>query len=997
MSGPSIDPKDARSIPRLQARRLVLGGGRYVADIASEGSLHVAFVRSPFPAALVRGVEVQQALRTPGVRGVFTLRDLRAMGAGALRVGWVLPGQRATEVELMAGDRVRFVGDPVAVVVADSMALAEEAAELVSVDYEPSPAVSDVDRALEPGSPLVHPEWGDNRMASAVVESGDADAAFSAADVVVSERFRVGRSAAMPLEPRGVLASYDGFTGEITLVSSTQSPHHVRADLAECLGRDERSIRVIAPDVGGSFGAKDHASAPEAVCCALAMHLRRPVRWIETRSEHVASTGHSREQTYDVELAADGEGRILGMRGRLLFDAGAYASSHGMGTAIYSAALLPSVYRFSDYRLEAIAVMTNKAPSGAYRGYGAPEAAFVIESLVDALARRIGIDPVEVRRRNVLSRDELPYRTASGCVYDQADYPRVMDLALKAAGYESFRSDHPFGRTADADGEGIGVACTVLMGGFGSSREAIRAGMSYGGYETALVRMDAEAKVSVLSGLPTQGQGIDTALAQVCAARLGLDPGSDVTVVAGDTAMTPASPVGPVGSRGVAVGGSAVDVAAGRVAEDVRRAAAAMLEASPDDIELQGARAFVRGAPDRGFRLDEVAAAIKRGELIDQGVDPTLEATASFDPPDFTYSFSVHVARVRVDAATGAVAVTGYATASDCGTLINPAIVRGQIEGAVIQGIGGALLQEQVDDPIKSPEQAERMLATPALGAIPPSGIAKRLAWADRWSISIRSARLWSALRPGAAVPPPRDVQVEPAARVRSAFGESFRYLRTNLILLHKRLPRTLLVTSPGNDAAKDVVGANLAIALAQARLRVWLVDADLRKQSLTHTHAFHPAEAAEGSGGLAEWLGNDVPVRDLLRATAIQNLSFLPAGTPPSNPAELLGSPKMRAFLQQDRDDVDIVVLVAPPVLPVADAAVLAPEVDGVLLAVRVGVTPGYAARKAQQHLDAVGGRLLGVVVTDVSTDGLSRYYSAAASYHEAAPRDIWYLGEPA
>lgn len=313
----------------------------------------------------------------------------------------------------------------------------------------------------------------------------------------------------------------------------------------------------------------------------------------------------------------------------------------------------------------------------------------------------------------------------------------------------------------------------------------------------------------------------------------------------------------------------------------------------------------------------------------------------------------------------------------------------------MVAGIGGALLQEQVDDPIKSPEQAERTLQTPLLGAIPRTRIPKGPAWGDRWSINIKSARLWSARRPGAE-PPRKDVGVEAADRARSAFAESFRYLRTNLILLHKQLPRTLLVTSPGNDAAKDVVGANLAIALAQAGLRVWLVDADLRKRSLTDTHAFRPEKSAEGSEGLAEWLGNDVPGGNLLRATAIQNLSFLPAGTPPPNPAELLGSPKMRAFLKQDRDDVDIIVLVAPPLLPVADAAVLAPEVEGVLLAVRVGVTPRYAARKAQQHLDAVGGRLMGVVVTDVSTGGISWYDRAAAGYYEPAPSDIWYLGAP-
>ncbi len=668
-----------------------------MADIAPPTTLHAVFVRSPFASARVLAIDADVALAVPGVLGVFVHRDLRELGAGTLRVGWVLPDQRALENDLLATDVVRYVGDPLAVVVAESAALAEEGAELVIVEYEPTQAVPDVDRALVAGAPLVHPEWGDNVMATAVVEGGDVDAAFARADIVIADRFHVGRSAAMPLEPRGAFASWDPHTDELTLVSSTQSPHHVRGDLAACLGRAEGSIRVIAPDVGGSFGCKDHASAPEAVLCALARHFGRPVRWIESRSEHVASTGHSREQVYDVELAADGEGRILGLRGRLLFDAGAYASSHGIGTAMYSAAVLPGVYRFDDYRLEAVGVMTNKAPSGAYRGYGAPEATFVIESLVDALARRLGLDPAEVRRRNMLTPDELPRRTPSGCMYDPADYPRVFDLALEAADYESFRAAHSVGSRQEASQrEGIGIACVVLMGGFGPSLAAVSAGMRYGGYESAAVRMDADGKATVFTGLPTQGQGIDTTLAQLCAARLGIDPERDVRVVAGDTAVTPFSPVGPISSRGAAVGGPAVDRAAERVADAIRRAASILLEASPDDVELRGGRAAVRGAPERSLPLAEVTATAKRGELASQGVDPALEATATFDPPDLTYSFAVHVARVRVDGETGAVRVLRYVTASDCGTLLNPAIVRGQIEGGAVQGIGGALLEEIV-------------------------------------------------------------------------------------------------------------------------------------------------------------------------------------------------------------------------------------------------------------------------------------------------------------
>lgn len=655
------------------------------------------FVRSPFPFAKVLSIDHAPALALEGVRGVYTMGDLRAMGAGTLPVAWVVPGQRATEIGLLADDAVRYVGDPVAVVVAETPALAEDAAELVSVEYDQLAGVPDVDVALASDAVLVYPDWGENIIAQLTVESGEVDSVFEDARVVVSERFTLGRSAAMPLEPRAAIARYDPDEDELTLESSTQSPHHVRHDLAACLDRPERSIRVVAVDIGGSFGAKDHACAGEAIICLLAMRLRVPVRWVEQRSEHLASSGHSREQTYDIELAADDEGRILGVRGRLLFDAGAYPTVHGMGTAIYSTSVLPSVYRFSDYRIEAIAVVTNKAPSGAYRGYGAPEAAFVIESLIDEVARRLRLDPVEVRRRNILTPAEMKQPTASGCRYDPVDLPRLFDMALEVAGYESFREAHPPGELGTSPvREGVGLACVVLMGGFGPSRAALDAGLRHGGYESATVRMDGGGNVVVSTGMPTIGQGLDTTLAQVCAARLGLDPTKDVRVVAGDTDRTPYSPWGPVSSRGASVGGGAVHLAADRLAEALRRGAALRLEVSPSDIELAGGRASVHGAPDVHLPIAEVAAAIRRGEFIDQGIEPSLETAAVFDPPELTFSFAVHLAFVRVDTETGEVRVQRYVTASDCGRLLNPAIVRGQIEGGVIQGIGGALYEEIV-------------------------------------------------------------------------------------------------------------------------------------------------------------------------------------------------------------------------------------------------------------------------------------------------------------
>jgi carbon-monoxide dehydrogenase large subunit len=657
----------------------------------------MVFVQSPYAFARIESVETAEARAIPGVHGIFTLHDLHEMGAGRLPVGWILPGQYAVDNELLAGEVVRHVGDPVAVVVGESRAIAEDAAELVQVEYEPLAPLMNVDAALQPDAPLAHPDWGANIMAQMTFENGDVDSAFALADVVLSERFRVGRSAAMPMEPCGAIASHDAHGDLITLVSSTQSPHHVRSDLATCLNRAEGSIRVMAPDVGGSFGAKDHATKGEAISCLLALRLGRPVRWIEQRAEHVATTGHSREQVYDIELAADSDGRIRAMRGRILFDAGAYASAHGLGTGIYSAMYLPGAYRFQDYRIEVYGVVTNKAESGAYRGYGGPEATFVAESLIDELARRLGVDSVEIRRRNLLRPEDYPYRSASGCEYDVADPPRLLDMALEGAGYERFRQEMSGANDGEVR-EGIGIAAMVLAGGFGPSGKSIAAGMRYGGFDTATVRVDGDGRATLLTGLPTQGQGVDTALAQVCADVLGLDPRTHVTVVAGDTAMTPFSPVGPIASRGAVVGGAAVHRAAGQVSETLRRAAGQMLEAEPEDIELADGHARIRGAPERGVAIATVASAVRRGEFADRDIEPLLEAVAIFDPPELTYSYAVHVARVRVDLATGSVRVQRYVTASDCGTLLNPAIVQGQIEGGAAQGIGGALMEEIVYD-----------------------------------------------------------------------------------------------------------------------------------------------------------------------------------------------------------------------------------------------------------------------------------------------------------
>jgi carbon-monoxide dehydrogenase large subunit len=584
--------------------------------------------------------------------------------------------------------------------------------------------------ALAPEAPLLYPSWGENVLGRRTFASGRPDQTFAEAAVVVRAQLTFGRQTGLPMECRGALARFDPAADRIVLASSSQSPHHATQQLAAGLGREERFVSVVTPDVGGSFGVKDHACAEEGVLCVLAAGLKRPLKWVQDRHEDLLAGVHSREQRYELELAADGDARILAVRGRLVFDAGARSGNHGLGTALYSATVLPGPYAFDHYQLEVVGVVTNKAPSAAYRGYGAPEATFAMEGLVEALARETGFDPIEVRLRNLITPDAHPYRSPTGCAYDRADHPRALRLALDAAGYKSVSSE----RVAPGRRRGVGVACFVMMGGFGPSRAAVAAGMSFGGYETALIRLDGDGRATVFIGMPTQGQGIETALAQTCAVVLGLDPSHDVQVVSGDTRLTPFSPVGAIASRGATVGGAAVRRAAERLAERIRHVAAELLGAEPEDVRLERGQAAVA---DRDLPLATVAAAAQRGIVSFNDGLPPLEATATVEPEDDTFSYGAHVAVVDVDVALGTVEVIRYAATSDCGTLINPAIVRGQIEGGIVQGIGGALMEELAYDadgrPLAetlfdyviptcadTPSIVLRMLETPA--ALSPTG-----------------------------------------------------------------------------------------------------------------------------------------------------------------------------------------------------------------------------------------------------------------------------------
>jgi carbon-monoxide dehydrogenase large subunit len=695
-----------RSLPRREDDPLLRGAGRFVADIARPGQLHAHFVRSPHAHARLLGIDAAAALALPGVAGVFTHDDVPTGPLPpflwdtppAKLVAALRPHLRPCHPPLLPADRVRFAGQAVAVVLAADRYLAEDAAELVEVDYEPLPAVVDPEAALAPGTPVVHDGWDDNVAVRFEVRTGDADAALRRADVVVRERFAIQRQAPLPLETRGVLAEYDQGGGLLTLWSTTQNAHPLRRAVSRVAGLAPERVRVVAPDVGGGFGGKGVLYPEDLIVGLLALRTGRPVKWVEDRAEHLRSAIHAREQVHDVELALDREGRILALRDRFLVDSGAF-NPLGLVIPYNTIAHLQGPYRVPSLQAVATAVLTNKVPAAPYRGAGRPEAVFAVERAIERAARALDLDPVELRLRNLLRPDELPlragilYRDGEPLVLDGGDYPAALRRAAELAGYDDARAaaaDQPGGRRL-----GVGVACYVE-------------GTGIGPFEGAAVRVDREGRVLVHTGACSQGQGHATVLAQVCAERLGVDPGA-VTVVGGDTAGLERG-WGTVASRSAVVAGNAVAAAALTVREQALRQAAALLEAAEADLVVRDGRVAVAGAPERGVDLGEVARAAEAGGT-------GLAATEYFEPPTVTWANGAHAAVVEVDPDTGEVRVLRYAVVHDCGRPINPAIVDGQVRGGVAQGIGGALFEELVYD-----EEGQLLCGTLADYLVPTSG-----------------------------------------------------------------------------------------------------------------------------------------------------------------------------------------------------------------------------------------------------------------------------------
>jgi aerobic carbon-monoxide dehydrogenase large subunit len=679
------------AVRRREDPRFLRGEGRFVDDVKLPDMLHAVFVRSPHAHATIRGIHTDAARAMPGVVAVLTHAELARWLKPLPSFGAAPPGLaaavkfavRPTPQYALARERVRHVGEIVAMVVADTRARAEDAAALVDVDWVPLPAVVDMVAAAEPGAPLLYPEWGSNVAVGFTHAIGDAERALAGADVVVEETFRIQRYVGMPLETRGVVAAWDRRDGTLTTWNSTQVSHFVQQGLVTALELPPHRIRVIAPDLGGGFGTKASGYAEDALIPIAARALNRPVKWIEDRREHLMGAAHARHQVHAIRLGARRDGTIVGVADRIWVDFGAY-NAWGIVLPYNTVAHLIGPHRIRDMRVEVKGVVTNKTPNAPYRGAGRPETVFAMDRAVDCLARKLSMDPAEIRRKNYIRPEELPfefgmpYRDGNPLVYDSGDFPAALESALRAADYTGFRKEQAALRERGV-WRGIGISGYVE-------------GTAIGPFEGARVTLDLAGRVLVATGAVCSGQGHETAFAQVAADTLGV-PLDWVTVVGGDTAAVPFG-VGTFASRSGVTAGNSIADAASQVRAKVVGAAATLLEAAPADIEIEDGRVFVRGAPGSAVDVARVVQASMPTFAKPGVATPDFDATAYHHVPTVTYASAVHVAEVEVDAETGRVTLRKYVVAHDCGKVINPTIVDGQVHGGVAQGVGGGLFEE---------------------------------------------------------------------------------------------------------------------------------------------------------------------------------------------------------------------------------------------------------------------------------------------------------------
>ena len=694
-----------RSVQRFRDPFFVTGKGKFVADVYLPGMLHAAILRSPYAYAKINSINTKKASKHPGVVAVMT-------GIEAAKLSKPIPfmysptgfGSKTADVYGLATDRARYVGEPVAAVVAVNKLVAYEALELVEVDYTPLTPVVDAERALEPGSPLVYEPWGDNLLLKMSFRGGDVDRAFKEADYVIKDSLKSHRYTGVPIEPRAYVADYDRANGKLTLYATTQQPHPLRTTLAAALDIPENNIHVIQPDVGGAFGVKTPPYQEEILLPILAISTGKPVKWVEERRENFLAGGHAREMVHHFEVAFNRDGRVVGLREKMIADTGAPSPLIGWGMAFVGAIHIPGVYKIENVEVESLMVVTNKAPWNAYRGYGKENSNLLMERCMDLVARKLGISPIETRLKNFVQPQEFPFKQVSGQVLDSGDYPKVLNRLLQMSEYDELREERERLRR-QGKYVGIGVVFEVAPGGACLPDSYIT------GYDGTTVRVAPTGKVTVLTGITSPGTGNETMIGQVVADELGTSIG-DVSVIQGDTDMCPYG-LGNFSDRSTIVGASSAMLAAKDIREKMLKVAASMLEASPEDLDIEESRIFVKGVPSKFLKFADVSQAIYRRPYdcaID--IEPGLEATRYFRTLNAThipdeqgristypsYPNMAHLAFVEVDGETGEVKILKYAAVHDCGFVMNPMMVEGQLHGGIVQGIGGALYENLVYD-----------------------------------------------------------------------------------------------------------------------------------------------------------------------------------------------------------------------------------------------------------------------------------------------------------
>jgi aerobic carbon-monoxide dehydrogenase large subunit len=685
-------------IHRREDPRLITGHGHYIDDFTRTGTAYAAFVRSPFAHAQIKKIDITDASKAPGIAGVYTARDFKGQLAGTHPAAPAFTAAKKYVPERfpIAEQEVCYQGEIVAAVLADTRAQAVDGVNLIQVEYEELPAVMDLEKALEAGSPKVHADGPDN-IGWDIPYTGPevTEAAFKEADVVVKERILQNRLAPVPMEPRGVMAEFEGFDNKLTIWMSSQNPHFIRLFVSGSMGLKESQVRVISPDVGGGFGSKISPYPEDYLVPALSRIAARPVKWIETRTESIQNATHGRGQFYDVEVAAKKDGTLLAMRMTQYLDIGAYHGTFG-GFQAVACLMAGGAYKWpGGISARTIGILTNRVPTDPYRGAGRPEATHLVERMVDIVAEKLNMDPVDIRKKNFIQPGDFPFTQHFGLVIDSGDYEKSLDKALKLAGYDDLRKQQAEMRKQGRY-LGIGLSTWIELCGFGPSAATAPATGGIALVESAQVRVLPTGSVIVYTGTHSHGQGHETTFSQIVADQLGV-PMENVELRHGDTAEGTAFGYGTYGSRSLAVGGVAVSKAVGKVIDKGKKLAAHLLEAAEEDVVFEHGAYHVKGSPDKTKAFGEVAFA-SYGMGLPEGMEQGLESVAYFDPPNLVWPFGAHVAVVEIDAETGAPQLTKYVAVDDCGNIINPMIVDGQIHGGVVQAIAQALYEEVVYD-----------------------------------------------------------------------------------------------------------------------------------------------------------------------------------------------------------------------------------------------------------------------------------------------------------